>query len=249
MRTRPVDRPHRNWLQTLGLALAPILARVTLAVVLAIVAMFLFVTLAHEVAAGSTRRFDTAVLAFFHTHQNAGLHVLMRDTSWLAGPVPQTAVLVLCILGFTLAGRFWPDGLTLLVGGIGGAALMVGLKRLFHRPRPEEIFSSLGYSFPSGHSFFALVIYGMLAYWLLRDQPPVRRRWGWCLAVAAIFLVGFSRVFLGEHYPSDVAAGYAVGLPWLWGCLALPTAFHRHGRDLSTQEAAARAQTSPAALP
>jgi membrane-associated phospholipid phosphatase len=102
------------------------------------------------------------------------------------------------------------------------------------------IFAHLGYSFPSGHSFFALVVYGMLAYWLTRDAPRRARRWGWALAVGLILLVGFSRVFLGEHYPSDVAAGYAVALPWLWGCLALPTAFHRGGRDVSTQEAAAR---------
>jgi membrane-associated phospholipid phosphatase len=240
MSTRRVSRPHPGWGQTLWRAFAPILGRVTLAVFLAIVAMFLFVVLAHEEAEGSTRRFDIAVLSFFHTHQSPGLHALMAAASWLAGPIPQTAVLVLCVLGFTLAGRFWPDGLTMLVAGVGGAGLMVGLKRLFHRPRPEVIFAHLGYSFPSGHSFFALVVYGMLAYWLTRDAPPRRRRWGWTVAVLAILLVGFSRVCLGEHYPSDVAAGYAVALPWLWGCLALPTAFHRRGRDLSPEEAAAR---------
>jgi len=108
-------------------------------------------------------------------HQSLGLHVLMHAASWLAGPIPQSVVLVLGILGFTLAGRFWPDGLTMLVSGVGGAGLIVGLKQLFHRPRPEVIFAHLGYSFPSGHSFFALVVYGMLAYWLTRDAPPRRR--------------------------------------------------------------------------
>jgi undecaprenyl-diphosphatase len=233
-------RHHARWMQTLWLAFAPIVARLTLAIGFAIAAMFLFITLAHEEAEGSTRRFDSAVLAFFHAHQTPWLHALMHDASWLAGPVPQSTVLVLGVLGFALAGRFWPDGLTLLVAGIGGAGLIVGLKRLFHRPRPEVIFAHLGYSFPSGHSFFALVVYGMLAYWLTRDAPPRARWWGWTLAVTLILLVGFSRVFLGEHYPSDVAAGYAVALPWLWGCLALPTAFHRGGRDVSTREAAAR---------
>lgn len=227
-------------MQTLWRAFAPIVGRLTLAISLAIVAMFLFILLAHEEAEGSTRRFDSAVLSFFHHHQSPALHALMGAASWLAGPVPQTAVLLLCILGFTLAGRFWPDGLTMLMAGVGGAGLIMGLKRLFHRPRPEEIFAHLGYSFPSGHSFFALVVYGMLAYWLTRDAPPRPRRWGWAVAVIAIFLVGFSRVFLGEHYPSDVAAGYAVALPWLWGCLALPTAFPCRGRDLSPEEAAAR---------
>lgn len=242
MRTRRLAAEQRGWLQTLWLALAPILGRVTLAIGFAMAAMFVFVTLAHEVAEGETRRFDATVLSFFHTHQSPGLYVLMHGASWLAGPIPQTGVLVLGIVGFTLAGRFWPDGLTMLLGGVGGAGLIIGLKRLFHRPRPEEIFAHLGYSFPSGHSFFALVVYGMLAYWLTRDAPPRSRRWGWALAITAILLVGFSRVFLGEHYPSDVAAGYAVALPWLWGCLALPTAFHRRGRDVSTEEVAARTE-------
>jgi membrane-associated phospholipid phosphatase len=242
MRTRHIAPKHRGWLQTQWLALVPILGRVTLAIIFATTAMFVFVMLAHEVAEGETRRFDTAVLSFFHTHQSPGLHVLMQAVSWLAGPIPQSGVLVLGILGFTLAGRFWPDGLTMLVGGVGGAGLIIGLKRMFHRPRPEEIFAHLGYSFPSGHSFFALVVYGMLAYWLMRDAPPRYRRWGWVLATTVILLVGFSRVFLGEHYPSDVAAGYAVALPWLWGCLALPTAFHRWGRDLSPEEVAVRSE-------
>lgn len=242
MHIRRLATERHGWLPTLWLALAPILGRVTLAIGFATLAMFLFMTLAHEVAAGETRRFDIGVLAFFRTHQSPSVHLLMHVASWLAGPVPQSVVLVLGILGFTLAGRFWPDGLTMLIGGAGGAALIVGLKRLFHRPRPEVIFAHLGYSFPSGHSFFALVVYGMLAYWLTRDAPRRRRLLGWVLATAAILLVGLSRVVLGEHYPSDVAAGYAVALPWLWGCLALPTAFHHRGRDLSPAEAAARSR-------
>jgi membrane-associated phospholipid phosphatase len=76
----------------------------------------------------------------------------------------------------------------------------------------------------SGHAFFALTIYGMLAYLLSRDAPP-RRRWQyWGATLMVILLVGFSRVFLGVHYPSDVVAGFLVALPWLWGCPALPQA-------------------------
>jgi hypothetical protein len=63
-----------------------------------------------------------------------------------------------------------------------------------------------------------------LAYLLSRDAPPRRRRQYWGATVVVILLVGFSRVFLGVHYPSDVVAGFLVALPWLWGCLALPQA-------------------------
>ncbi len=147
-------------------------------------------------------------------------------------------MVLLSVAGFALKRRFFPDGLAMLIAGVGGVALIVGLKTLFQRPRPAEIFEHLGYSFPSGHSFFALVVYGMLAYWLTRDMAPRPKGLVWSVAVAAIFLVGFLRVFLSEHFPSDVAGGFAVAVPWLWGCLALPRAFHKHGRDLSPREAA-----------
>lgn len=215
-------------LETAWLALAPVAGRITLAVLFAVLGMWLFGFLAHEVYDSGTKRFDSAVIAFFDTHQWAPLHAVMRMVSTIAGPNVQTCLAIIGVLGFLIARRFWPDGMTLLIAGAGGALLMIGLKWLFHRPRPTEIFTErLGYSFPSGHSFFALVLYGLAAYWLTREAPPHRRRLLWNIAVFAILLVGFSRIYLGEHYPSDVAAGFAIGLPWLWGCLALPTAFYR----------------------
>jgi membrane-associated phospholipid phosphatase len=147
-----------------------------------------------------------------------------------------------------VARRFWPDGLTMLLAGVGGGGLMYALKRLFHRPRPEAIFDELGYSFPSGHSFFAVTLYCMLAYWLARDAPPRQRFWIWTIAVTATLLMGFSRIYLGEHFPSDVAAGFAIGIPWIWGCLALPHAFHRRGRDVSPEEKRASYQQGAARL-
>ena len=111
----------------------------------------------------------------------------------------------------------------MLVAIGGGELLIIGLKALFHRPRPSEVFAGLGYSFPSGHSFFAVTLYGMMAYWLTRATPA--RRWVWVPAVLLILAIGFSRIYLGVHYASDVLAGFCVGLPWLWACLALPTAF------------------------
>ena len=54
-----------------------------------------------------------------------------------------------------------------------------------------------------------------------------RRRWIWGAAAAFILLIGFSRIYLGVHYASDVLAGFCVGLPWLWACLALPAAFRQ----------------------
>lgn len=225
-----------NRADALWLATAPVIGRLTLAVLGAFLAMYIFVRLAHEMAEGETVLFDTTVLHFLQTHRHAWLFHLMAAISWFGEPHALRLCVGVCILGFVLARRFWPDGLTFLLAAGGGGVLMYALKRLFHRPRPEAIFDSLGYSFPSGHSFFALVVYCMLAYWLGRDAPPRVRILVWVAAVTATLLMGFSRIYLGEHFPSDVAAGYAVAIPWVWGCLALPSAFHRGGRDITPEE-------------
>lgn len=191
--------------------------------------MFVFIKLAHEVSEEETRQIDGAAMHYFRTRHDPPLFSVMTAISWLAGPIFQGVVFVGCVVYFAATGRFRPQGATMLIGGVGGGVLIVALKHLFHRPRPEVIFQHLGYSFPSGHSFFALVVYGMLAYWLTRDVPLRRRGLIWCLALAGVFLVGFSRVFVGEHYPSDVAAGFLVALPWVWGSLAVGAEFRRRG--------------------
>ena len=204
---------------------ACIVDRFTLALAVALAAMAFFVFVAHEVGAGETRRLDTTVHSYFAAHQNASLHALMQGLSLLANGGALTVIAVLCILSLVRRPRFRADALSMLVAIGGGELLVVGLKLLFHRPRPEVIFARLGYSFPSGHSFFAVTLYGMMAYWLTRDAPA--RRGVWVPTVLLIVLIGFSRIYLGVHYASDVLAGFCVGLPWLWACLALPTAFDR----------------------
>ena len=247
--------PHRNQIQrekkdhgeAVWLALSPIIGQLTAALLMALVAMFIFIKLAHEVAEDGTRHFDVAVLHLFIPFRHTFAFQFMTTVSWLASGVPQT-VLLCAIVGFFAFRKRWLEAGTMLLADVGGLGLIIWLKSLFHRPRPEEIFTHLGYSFPSGHSFFAVIVYGMIGYFLARDATPHQRRVVWCVTFGAIFLVGFSRIFVGEHFPSDVAAGYAVAIPWLWGCLALPQTFHRRGKDMSPIEVRDRYRSGKRAL-
>ncbi|MDB5892189.1 MAG: phosphoesterase, PA-phosphatase related protein [Polaromonas sp.] len=107
----------------------------------------------------------------------------------------------------------------------GNALLNPTLKIIFARARPVHengLAHATGYSFPSGHSSGSVVVYGMLAYVLVKLLPA---RWSAArlpvvlAATALAYSVGCSRVFLQVHFASDVLAGFASGATWLVMCI------------------------------
>lgn len=162
---------------------------------------------------------DIAVLQFLYA---------LRDPStvqifiWITELGSTTA-----IVGLTLAAaivlayrkRFAePIGLFIAVGGT--FAVVFLLKDLLARARPElfyQAYEETGFSFPSGHAALSLALYGFCIYLLWRLMPT--HKWtgiGIAVLNALILTIGFSRIYLGVHYLSDVIAGYAVGLFFLW---------------------------------
>jgi len=140
-----------------------------------------------------------------------------------------STVTVACIavaLGLYLLWRrrfYWLGALAASVAG--GALLNKLLKYAFHRPRPhfdDPILTLTSYSFPSGHTMMATVLYGVVAAYLLTKTPDWR--WRVLIILSASLLiafVGFSRIYLGAHYLSDVLGAMAEGLAWLSLCLTL----------------------------
>lgn len=144
----------------------------------------------------------------------AGLQPIMVFATFVGYPA------VTVILGSLLAGAAWLAGrqrisyaLAASMASFAGAAL---LKLAIHRPRPDTMYVKnmfvKSYSFPSGHAFDAAVFYGLLAYLAFKYLPSP---WSYIIAVVLvllILLIGTSRVYLGAHYPTDVLAGWLLGL-------------------------------------
>lgn len=134
------------------------------------------------------------------------------------------SALFLVPLGAFLAWRLTrmgrrPAAILLVVAALGGEALDEALKLLFARPRPAAFFGLAQpetYSFPSGHSMASCCFYGALAMIAAARARSRARRWAiWAGAAALIVCIGFSRIYLGVHYPSDVLGGYLAAVAWL----------------------------------
>jgi len=126
-------------------------------------------------------------------------------------------VMVVILSLYFIHKRFWPELAMLLIGSGGGALLWSFLIGIFNRARPE---AQIGIvvtdpSFPSGHTISSVICYGLLAYLLFPKMPSLF--WKWVLIIGTVLtllFVGFSRLFLGGHYLTDLVAGYALGLAW-----------------------------------
>ncbi|MGH9281608.1 MAG: phosphatase PAP2 family protein [Acidimicrobiales bacterium] len=134
------------------------------------------------------------------------------------------------LVPFLLAGglflwwrRRTPGPLLLLAVSYVGMAMVVGpAKKVLHRPEPFDLPGEIGRSFPSGHAAQAILVYGMLAALLAMGPVSTRvRAAATVLPVVASGAVGFAVLFRNAHWLSDMVAGYAIGVAWLAGPVAL----------------------------
>ncbi|MCW3059627.1 MAG: undecaprenyl-diphosphatase [Capsulimonas sp.] len=215
---------------------------------LCLIALGVFAGLAWNTSHHQFPVIDQNAMQYEHMHQIRGVRMLMDFFTWLGGTFVVVTLTTLIVIGFWMIGRFKPDGAVILAAVGGGLALMESMKHFFPRPRAYHIYDHLGSSFPSGHVFFALTVYGLIAHWTTHDGPPRRRIRAWCYAIITALLIGWSRVYVGAHYPTDVLAGLAMAVPWLIGWLAVLTHFHGREPEATAQERHARYEAGRARI-
>jgi membrane-associated phospholipid phosphatase len=178
---------------------------------------------AEELAEGDTE-VDMRFADWLHEHASRGWTEFFEFVTFL-GNVPTLAAVT-----FVAAIVLWRKQQTaelqlLLLAAVGTQILTFGLKLGFERERPffsDPLATESTYSFPSGHASVSLAVYGTLGYIVARHAATRRAQLA-ALGAAAllVLLIGFSRLYLGVHFLSDVIAGFSLGLAWVALCVVL----------------------------
>jgi membrane-associated phospholipid phosphatase len=165
---------------------------------------------------------DHEIATWFHTHLTDPFVTVVRAVTEF-GSSEWIATVLFFLVMFFIWKRWWPSLVTLIVAVPGGMLLNELLKIIVQRPRPllaGPFVDWSGYSFASGHTIGATLLYGQLLLFIL---PVVTARHWRALtifsAVLLVALVGFSRIALGAHFLTDVLAAIIFGVLWLAFCL------------------------------
>lgn len=161
---------------------------------------------------------DLRIINLISQYRNPNLSQFMLFITHLAkAQVVSVAVIFSLIILFLL--NKWSYLKSLLISVVGGELFVWIIKNIIDRPRPpltSALVTETSYSFPSGHSFVAVAFYGLITFFIFES---LKKKYLKVLTLISgltlIILIGFSRIYLGAHWPSDILASYASGLAWL----------------------------------
>jgi undecaprenyl-diphosphatase len=207
------------------------IARAQLAVLAALLVVggggLAFIELADEVQEGESLELDRRILRALRTADDPAvplgpgwLTTAMVDFTSLGSTSVLTLLTILTTGYLVVSGKLIGAWLTPV--SVGGSALvMAALKGFFERARPDvvpHLVEVTSASFPSGHSLVSTAAYLTLAVLIAETSG---RRVGFYVIVVAVLLcllIGFSRAYLGVHWPTDVLAGWSAGAAWAMAC-------------------------------
>ncbi|MGB3766291.1 MAG: phosphatase PAP2 family protein [Phormidesmis sp.] len=187
-----------------------------------VITVYILAKLSDDVLAQESFAFDETILLHIHQLANPALDKLMVFITRIGDPhtvVPLTGIVFIFLLikRQRLAATFFA------IDAAGGVALSYFLKLAFSKPRPQlwnSAVNEVTYSYPSGHALGSMVIYGFLSY-IFATLYPRYSAAIYAFAVLMIISIGFSRLYLGVHWPTDILGGYGIGFLWIMVCISL----------------------------
>jgi membrane-associated phospholipid phosphatase len=199
--------------------------RIKVLLALLVADLVLFANIAEDYATGDPIvRWDLRLARWLYESSNPTLVDAAKIVTWLGSGLFLLGLVLWLSVGLLRRNRV-NDALLLVIAYAGAQILNAVLKLIFHRPRPDPSFVHLTtFSFPSGHATASAAVYTLIAWLAIRRLRSTL--WQVAVGVAAallIALIGFTRMYLGAHYLSDVLAGTCAGLAWALGAILVAT--------------------------
>ncbi len=187
-------------------------------IALATVAFWFFKKQADHVVAGRADRLDDVVMKAVHRVDEPAIHDVMHSITQLGTHAAIGTAAGLTAIAMFRRGRHG-DAWTVMFSTGGAMAINTILKNVFQRERPQEMARRIklpnSHSFPSGHSLLSAATYPIVVHHLVQSSSVATQALAHTIAGLTILSVGFSRVYFGVHFPSDVLGGFAAGFGWL----------------------------------
>ena len=212
MKETPKKKPKRRH------RFLPLAIGTTGSVALAGVAFWFFKKQAESVVAGRADRYDEVIMDVVHKIDNPPMHEAMNAITQLGAHFVIGSAAGITALAMWRQGRR-ADAWTVVVSTGGAMIINTLLKNIFQRQRPIERARRItlpdSHSFPSGHSLLSAATYPIVAHHFVQNRSVATQAVVHTLTSLTILSVGFSRVYFGVHFPSDVLGGFAAGYGWL----------------------------------
>jgi len=187
-------------------------------VALATAAFWFFKHQAEHIVEGTADQYDEAIIKAVHQIDDPAMHRLMHAVTQLGTHAVIGTAAGLTAIAMLREGRK-DEAWTMVVSTGGAMAINTLLKNIFQRQRPQELARRIklprSHSFPSGHSLLSAATYPIVAHHLVEQASAPVQAFAHTTAALIILSVGFSRVYFGVHFPSDVLGGFAAGFGWL----------------------------------
>ena len=194
-------------------------AKLLISLFFLILALFVFAVITDEIILEKEENIDLYVFHFFEKYLikdsfTGSMYAItqLSSASFVKIAYPFLLVILLIFKNYRKA-------IFVFAAGVGGLFLIYGMKLFFARPRPPYplVYKEESFSFPSGHATFGFIFYGTLAYFIwLTNLPKIWKYIVMTFLIGLSLTIGFTRIYLRVHYPSDVLGGFCLGYSWLF---------------------------------
>lgn len=185
--------------------------------------LIIFIMIMNEVQKDIVLPFDNSISKIFAGVENTYWLLFFKTITYLGSSIFIGCGSVVLVLYLWFRKKDYVGMAVASIGVAGGDLLKRALKKLFHRDRPgHSLAEASGFSFPSGHAMVGMIFFCMVAYFILKEIKSKSLKW--IVGIGFLFLVlliGMSRIVLRVHFPTDVLAGFALGLGYSISCLSV----------------------------